>query len=104
MFSAGESGLARVAETGPSCMTVILYPLESPFHTCLLQMREDRIPRGPCDHDPYVARSSSSDAKARLLPHQRPHANRSRMKQNLCHHEQESDDHLMLQYNNDIAV
>ena len=44
MFSVGESGLARVTETGPSCMTVILYPLEPPFHTCLLQMREDRIP------------------------------------------------------------
>ena len=74
------------------------------FHTRLLQMRENRIPRGPCNHGSYVARSSGSNAKVRLLLRQRPRANRGQIKQNLRCHEQESDDHLMLQYNNDIAV
>jgi len=33
MLLIGESGLTRVPETDPSCMTVIRYPLEPPSFT-----------------------------------------------------------------------
>jgi len=67
-------------------------------------MRQNRIPRGLWDRGLHVARSSGPDAEACLLPQRWPRANRGWIKQNLRRHERESDNRLMLRYNNDLTV
>ena len=71
---------------------------------CLLQMRENRIFWGHCGRGDYVTRPGGSNAEVCFLLQWQTRANLDGMKQNLCRHKQESDNHLMLRCNNDIPV
>ena len=99
----GVSGLARVPKTDPSCMTVIRYPLEPPSFTHT---------RYRCEKTVFleVLATMVPTSLAQVVLTLRFvffHSNGLVLivaEQNLCRHEQESVNHLMLQYNNDIAV
>ena len=67
-------------------------------------MRYNRVPWDLRDRGAYVACTSGSHTEVRFPPWGRLRANRAWTKQTLRRHKQESDNHLMLWRNNDIAV
>jgi hypothetical protein len=93
---------ACVTEMGPSCMNIIRSRLEPPSFTrgCYRCGKPlSSISR------PWPLRSSpgGANAKVRLL-RQRPLRTNHCVIQNICRHKEESDYHLMLLRNNDIAT
>jgi hypothetical protein len=66
-------------------------------------MRQNRIFRGPRDLGGYFIRSSGANTEVYLIRQRLLRANHGMM-QNICRHRQESDDRLMPQRNNGIAI
>jgi hypothetical protein len=66
-------------------------------------MRQNRIFRGPRDRGRCFIRPGGANAEVCLIRQRLLRANHDMM-QNICRHRQESDDRLMPQPNNDIAI